>query len=724
MKLLLLALFSITATPCWAYIDPGTSQTVISSLGAVLGMVVTFIVACITAFKFHAKSAFYWIKSKLSAHKAMAAVLAGAVILGIGYAGYKLTGGVVTTGNKLVLIGIDGMDPKVTQELMAQGKMPHFQALMNQGGFKELATINPVQSPVVWATIATGKPPGVHHITDFISRKNGEYTPQLSLVKQAENNLIKTSANTFTPPVDPKLFFWQNLMDHEIDSRVLRWPMTFPPKGASKMISGLGTPDILGGMGRYTLYTEDRSYFPEDLKGVVQDINVKEQSANSEITGPMTSQFMKKKAATVPIDFTLSEDRQTVSVKVQDQTLVLRKDHLSPWMKIEFPLGLGSKARGMVRFILIETSPSLHVYMSPIEIHPQDPLYPISEPASYATELFDEKGMFHTLGMSEDTNALGDEILTEEQFLMLCDAIIEEAEDIFWQEYRKFDGAFFSYVFDTIDRVQHVFWRFNDPDHPAYDTEKAKKFQNVITNYYIKADEIIGKVMSQLKDNTNLMVISDHGFTSFKRNFHLNSWLIQEGYMTLKGDADSSVGLFHQVDWQNTRAFSMGFSQIFLNIKGRDKEGIVKESEVAGLKQEIQGKLLELVDEFEGERPVKAVYDGAQLFGKKIDQGPELVVGLKQGYRFSWQTALGGAPARLFDDNNKAWSGDHCVDASFVPGVLFSNQPIASQSVSVYDIAPTVLEHFGIPAEGMQGKDIFASELQNYSQSPRRAHDL
>jgi predicted AlkP superfamily phosphohydrolase/phosphomutase len=375
----------------------------------------------------------------------------------------------------------------------------------------------------------------------------------------------------------------------------------------------------------------------------------------------------------------------------------------------------------MAHFILLETTPGLKIYMSPLQIDPTEPVYPIST-GGHAKQVASDLGRFHTLGMAEDTNALGDGILDEDQFLMTCDAIMRESEQLLWAELATAREGLFAFVFETTDRIQHMFWRFRDKRHPLYDPVLAERYGHVIEDYYRRADRIVGDVLNRLDPaRDTLLIVSDHGFTSYRRSLHLNAWLIDNGYMTLVEGAHASDGLFHNVDWQKTKAFALGFSQIFLNIKGRDDKGSVAAADAPALRREIAERLGALVDPATGETPIEHVYDAETAFGGPAPQGPDLIVGVKQGYRFSWQTAVGGAPGRLFDDNVKRWSGDHCVDPQHVPGLIVSNRRLAVQDPSVLDVAPTVLSAFGLDrTPAMRGRDLFRETLSQRSQ-PREA---
>ena len=123
------------------------------------------------------------------------------------------------------------------------------------------------------------------------------------------------------------------------------------------------------------------------------------------------------------------------------------------------------------------------------------------------------------------------------------------------------------------------------------------------------------------------------------------------------------------------------------------------EIEAEKLRAEIAEKLGGLVDPANGNRAFRRIYQAAKAYrGGYVGQAPDLIVGYESGYRVSWDASVGRTTTAVFHDNLKAWSGDHCVDPSVVPGVLFSNHPIHGDNPRLLDIAPTVLGVFGVPA--------------------------
>jgi predicted AlkP superfamily phosphohydrolase/phosphomutase len=264
-------------------------------------------------------------------------------------------------------------------------------------------------------------------------------------------------------------------------------------------------------------------------------------------------------------------------------------------------------------------------------------------------------------------------------------------------------------VFDGTDRVQHTFWRQLDKDHPAYEDKGTVPEHSAIEEIYKRADALLGRTLDKCRDkDTLLMVISDHGFSSFRYGVDLNRWLEENGYLNVKHGAGEKENLL-TVDWSQTKAYAIGLAGLYLNLKGREGQGIVDpRTEAPALRDEIAQKLLSLRDPIRNRPAVKGVYNAWNVYsGPYREDAPDLIVGYHAGYRASWETAVGKVTGSIFHDNVKAWSGDHCIDRSLVPGVLFCNRGIADERPRLMDIGPTVLDLFGVkvPAH-MDGKPL------------------
>lgn len=602
---------------------------------------------------------------------------------------------------RFILLGIDGLAPDLLEAMMADGRLPAFRRVTGKGTYRRLTTINPPQSPVVWSTIATGSNPGHHGIFDYLARKPQDYLPVHSTVRLSQSNILARRQSTFLP-VRKGTPFWEVTSLAKVPTSVIRYPLTFPPETVDgRMLSGLGVVDLQGTLGRYTFYTDDPTGAP-DKKGDITRVSRQGNTIVTDIAGPNRSRVI------LEINIAPAGDRATFTIG--DQRFDLRQGEWSDWVRMRFNL-VFKQVSGICRFYLESLKPRFRLYATPVQIDPKDPAFPLSFPDGYATTLAQDIGMYATLGIPEDTNALSDGCIGDEAFIELCRSIMEERERMLWHELERFKEGLLVFVFDTTDRIQHIYWSIADAEHPAYDASRAARWGNIVSDYYCRMDAVLGKVLEAVDDRTVLCIVSDHGFGPFRRAVHVNSWLAQIGLLALKKPTQDSEGdpLFKNVAWERTRAYALGFTSVYLNLKGRESKGTVKPGEEAEIvKQKVAEALLSLRDPKTGRRVVHRVYRGEDLFtGACAAEAPDLVIGFAPGYRASWQTAIGGAPPKIIEDNLKRWMSDHICDAEFVPGVFVSNRTISGPSPTVKDIAPTILGCFGIamPAE-MEGRDL------------------
>jgi predicted AlkP superfamily phosphohydrolase/phosphomutase len=355
--------------------------------------------------------------------------------------------------------------------------------------------------------------------------------------------------------------------------------------------------------------------------------------------------------------------------------------------------------------------------MTPIQIDPEHPAMPISHPAHYAIALAKLQGPFATLGLAEDTWALNERVIDEQAFLDQTWAIHDERE---WQFFHALDHqpeGLVATVFDATDRIQHMFFRFLDPDHPANRGRDIEPYRNTIEDLYRRADDLVGRTLQKLRKDDVLFILSDHGFKTFQRGVNLNSWFRDNGYLFLDGDPEGEPLPLPagsriepaEIDWSRTRAYANGLAGFYLNIKGRERNGLVDPADVPALKQEIMSGLRELIDEQRGEKAINEVYDSREAYtGPYRENAPDVIVGYAIGYRADWDAAVGRITDQVFADNTRAWSGDHCIDPQLVPGILFANIPFQKDDPGLIDLAPSILELFGIqiPAH-MTGGSVF-----------------
>jgi predicted AlkP superfamily phosphohydrolase/phosphomutase len=296
--------------------------------------------------------------------------------------------------------------------------------------------------------------------------------------------------------------------------------------------------------------------------------------------------------------------------------------------------------------------------------------------------------------MPEETWSLNEGMISDKAYLDMIKTILAEREAMLFHEIERDESDILVVVFVQTDRVCHMFYRGIDEEHPLYPTTTPEA-RGAIEWIYGEADRILGRTMSELADDDRLIVLSDHGFNPFRRSVHMNRWLVENGYMALKQGETESGSLFENVNWMKTKAYSVGLNGIYLNLAGRERLGIVRPNEVDALKQELIGDLAGFLDSEKNVPVISRVWLGNEAYhGEEIFDAPDLVVGYSKGYRSSWQTALGGVPVELIEDNNRNWSGDHLVDPALVPGVLFTSFELDDEVSSIADVSELIAEGF------------------------------
>jgi len=609
---------------------------------------------------------------------------------------------------RAVILGFDGMDPELADRFMNEGKLPNLAKLREKGTFTRLRTTFPAISPVAWSTFMTGVNPGKHNIYDFLARDTSNYLPYLSSAEiKGPKRQIKIGkysipfGKTEIKAMRKGTPFWHWLGKAGIFSSVIRVPVTFPPeKFSGVLLSGMCVPDLKGSQGTFCLCTTRMSDDKFREGGVRVPMERRNGVCHSYVPGP-DNPIAETAGHEMRLKYEVRPDSAAQQAKftVGSEKFTLKVGEYSDWTPVEFKAGLGFNAHGICRFYLKEVSPEVEVYVSPVNIDPGHPDLPISHPVTYSIYLAKLYGPFATLGLAEDTWALNEHVLDDDAFLAQCYSNHEDRERMLFDALEKTQQGLCTCVFDTTDRIQHMFWRYLDADHPAARDVPQDKRPQVIPELYQKMDKLIGRVMEKIDDDTLLLVISDHGFKSFARCMNLNAWLHQNGYLELKDNRTESGDWFEDVDWSRTRAYTMGLNGLYINIKGREKQGIVEPPDVEALKKEIQQKLNGLKDPDSGAVGITGVFITGNVYsGPYSENAPDILVGYAAGYRASWDSVLGKVTGQIFEDNLKAWSGDHCIDPRLVPGVLFSSHKFVEDKPHIADVAPTILTLFGLQA--------------------------
>ena len=624
---------------------------------------------------------------------------------------------------RMVILGVDGMDPKLLAQYMQEGVAPNLSRLASTGGFMPLQTSNPPQSPVAWSTFITGMDPGSHGIFDFLHLDRENLTPYMSTSRIQGTSLTLPLGRWRIPLKSPHTellrqgtAFWELLERNGVHTRLFQIPANYPPvETAGQAISGMGTPDLQGTSGTFTLYTNAPEWKAGTVSGgIIERVKLSDGVGHSRITGPPNALLKTSPNVTTDLEVVVDPQNPVALVRVRDGRLLLQEGEWSDWLPVKFDLMRHvSSVSGMVRFYLKQVRPHLMLYMTPVNIDPRDPAQAIAAPAKYAYELAEEAGPFYTEEMPEDTKALRAGVLSPHEFLTQTQLVLDERKRLLDAELRRFasepERSLMFFYFSSIDQRHHMLYREADPTDPLRSKDTADDLTNAMRDTYRQIDEQVGKVMSAVGENTAIVVMSDHGFSSFRRQVHLNRWLEQHGYLRLTDSFNREKYEWLQgIDWSATRAFAIGLNSLYLNVRGREKRGIVSPKLRAALAAKLAQELAGWTDD-NGQKVITQVTLREQAYhGPFVAAAPDIIVGYAPGYRASWDTTTGKVPSTLIAPNIDEWSGDHCIDSRAVPGVLLSNRPLRARSGGLADLTVSVLGYFGVaPGPGMTGKPMF-----------------
>ena len=640
----------------------------------------------------------------------------------------------VTT--QVVVLGFDGADPNLLSRWAKQGKLPNLARLAQTGTFRPLGTTNPPESPVAWASFATGLNPGGTGIFDFLRRDPQTYLPELALVSREKAKFLFGLIPIKPPRVINErsgVPFYKAVADAGYKTTAIRMPLEFPPTPlpSGKLWAGLGVPDLRGTWGTFFYFGTELTQWDvgdTEFGGKLVRLEMKGNEASAVVEGPVDPTADSYRRISVPVQFKVAPEGNAVTIQLAGRTETVAERHWSDWYRVKFRITPFLSVRAICRFHVLQVSPDLRLYMSPLNLDPESPPLPIAYPGNYTAELVKKHGLIKTLGWWHDTWALNEEKIDEGLFLEDTFRTMETQAEITLDELKNDPPSLLVSVFTATDSVSHMFFRLLDPEHPRYDAELAAKYGDAILQSYERMDRIVGDVERAMKPGGTLIVVSDHGFHTWRKGFNTNTWLVQNGYMTLKNpgaeektyNLDNLFGqgsFFPNVDWSRTKAYALGLGQIYLNLRGREKLGILEPSpETDRLMEEIRQKLEAVEDPDTHQSVVQKVYLGREIFhGPRMPEAPDLQVDFRDGYRTSWQTSLGAIPSGIVVANMKKWSGDHCAsDPSDTQGILLSNRPITTATPSILDVAPTVLSLLGVQPPGkLDGQPLeFTSRTQ------------
>ena len=483
-----------------------------------------------------------------------------------------------TDFSRVVVVGFDGMDPKLAEGFMKEGLLPNFQRLKERGDFTALATSEPAISPVAWSSFTTGVDASHHNIYDFLTRDPCTYAPILSSAQIGAASRVFSVGKYLIPLGKPRASlkqkskpFWKILGERGVFSSIIRVPVTFPPeKFHGVLLSGMCTPDLKGSQGTFSLYTSNGDPSASAVGGTRYPVSLSDNRIRTALHGPENPLIRDGGELTLPMEIRLDPSGDRVRITVSDQEFELEPGSYSPWIRVVFRPGLGMKIHGICLFHLNRTSPHFELYVSPVHIDPEHPSLPISHPFIYSVYLAKLIGPYGTLGLAEDTWAAergGHRRRGLPQAGL--SAVRRAGEDVLQGAGAHAQGTLRLRLRHHRSGSAHVL-QVPGPRSPLQPRQGTEKYRNVIRDLYIRMDGLMGRLLRVIDDKTLLLAISDHGFTQFKRGLNLNTWLRDNGYLFLEEGRSESGDWLQGVDWERTRAFALGLTGVFINRKGRE----------------------------------------------------------------------------------------------------------------------------------------------------------
>ena len=624
-----------------------------------------------------------------------------------------------------VVLGVDGLDPVMTRELTERGLLPNIKRVMSSGGFMPLATANPPQSPVAWSNFITGMDPGGHGLFDFLAMDRKTMLPYLSSSRVAPATRAPLAVGDWRVPLSveqPLLLrdgtaFWQVLEEAGVATTLFQIPANYPPvESGGRAISGMGTPDLRGTPGTFTFFTNAAETRSQEVSGgLIRRVALRNGVLKARLEGPPNAFRADAPYSSVDFEVFVDGEHPVAMVSIGGHEVMLAVGAWSDWVQVEFSLVPGMvKVPGMVRFYLKSTDPEFALFASPVNIDPRAPAQTIATPDDYAQELAAAVGPFYTQEMPENSKALQNHVLTPREFVQQSALVLVERQRLLEHELKRFrvgEGRrlLFFYI-GSIDQRHHMLYREADPSHVNHDADTPADLQSAMQDTYVEIDRMVGKVLAAVDDDTLFMIMSDHGFAPFTRQAHLNTWLEQHGYLKrLAGTAREDVQWLKGIDWSATRAYAIGLNSLYINVAGRERDGIVPAAERLALARKLAAELGEWTDGEAGARVVSAPRVREDIYhGPHVEEAPDVIVGYARGYRASWDTTSGKLGAALVEDNLDEWSGDHCMDPDAVPGSLILNRPLLGEQADLRDLPGSLLQYFGVAVPtSMQGRKVF-----------------
>lgn len=625
--------------------------------------------------------------------------------------------GAPTPTRQLVLLAVDGLDHGLLSRLIADGEVPHLAELAGRSGVVRVISTPGAESASAWASFATGTNPGAHGVFDAVTPDPATGAPRAATL------VLKPSARWFGSlwregaayaPVRDGTAFWARLGDAGIASRLLFVPGTFPPEPvpAGTVVSGTPLPDWSGGWGTgYTWLASDLAASEVGFTrhgGRQVRLVFNRRTAHATLVG-----LRAPEPIDVPFDITWSPEERSANITIGDATVHLNEGQQSRWMTIGARVSAVTRVQGLVRVHLVKAGNDVQVFVSPIQWHPAAPPSAISSPSRLATTLLARLGPFRTLSWPESGWALADGRLTDEDFIAAQEETFDDRAAALLSAAESSGWSLLMAGIETLDSASRLSGRHDASGGMGAAGGGAPAWG--VLRAYQRLDVLVGELRTRLPADAHLAVVSPHGVAPVRRLVDLNRWLTDRGRLawrpapppvTLAALADPARWP-DPVDWTRTAARAVGSGHIYVNLRGRDPHGTVEPGAAYdALVAELQQEVARLDDPASGDRVVARVRTRRDAYaGARVAAAPDLVVTFAPGYGGTLDSMLGGiADALVAQDGDRWRAAQAAADESRVPGVWLSSLPLASEAISVLDVAPTVLQYFEEEPTGMEGR--------------------
>jgi predicted AlkP superfamily phosphohydrolase/phosphomutase len=601
----------------------------------------------------------------------------------------------VSKTQRILVLALDGVDPKLFARFSGEGLLPHLTRLQREGAWGKLLPVFPPVSPVVWTSFLTGLPPAEHGILDFVTKTPGEYRSATGLyrVTPESDGLFRYQTRRSAPTIFHLL--------PPGDDFCLWLPATFPAESPpSRMLSGLGAPDVLATLGTSALYTTQPHRHPISEPGYVHGLKPLPTGWQGELPGP----------ADTTLSFSLHGTEEGIHLRLGDEPpCLIPLGQWSPWLEPQFAV-TDHPARGLCRFKLLSRGEELALYRTPIWCHPIDPLYPLAQPPELSATLASELGPAPSAGFAGDQWGLRQGLIGRATYLEDAYALWDAQADIARRMVGQGGGWRLGIIHLMVaDALQHIFWRDLDPLHPAHDRYESARWEGEIERGYRWLDRLVGELQALAGRDTLLVVLSDHGVMALNRRVDINRYLNQQGYLVLRGE---------EVEWASSRAFAFGHGGVWVNLVGRERGGCVAGADYESLRTELIAALRRWRDPEAGIPLLQAVWreEASRPRGAGGLTLPDVGFVLAPGYGLERKNLVGraGTEGALICANRGVWSGGHegPYRPADIPGMLFLNGPgipasIELQGARIVDLVPTLMRYLGVqPPLNLGGRNL------------------